>query len=176
MTYRPLAHIIGDVVKMVRDDFTPEKVIPFYDYGTTIEVVNRLKRKTESPEWEYKKYPLIWYVIDGSVKESVENNKSAVRTVSNCSLIICTQTLSELTSEERYAQNFIPVLRPIYEAFFFQLKKSNLLKSSNYFNHTCYENLFWGKEGLYGHQGNIFDDRLDAIIIDNLELSIIEKC
>lgn len=176
MIYRPITHLIGDIVAEVRSDFSLEGVIPFYDYGVTLEVVNRLKQKTQNPDYEYKKYPLIWYLIDGSIEELVADNLSNKRTVQNATVIICTQTDATYTSEDRFNNTFIPILRPLYDSFMFHLKRSNLVRSTDYFKHTYHENLFWGRDGLYGHTANIFDDKLDAIIIENLQLSIIEKC
>jgi len=38
--------------------------------------------------------------------------------------------------------------------------------------HDKIDRLFWGRSGLYGNEGNIFNDHLDAIEIQNLSLSL----
>jgi len=173
MIYRPVPYVIKDIVDTLRDKFSEEKVLPYFDFGTTVEVVNRLKQKSESPTYSDKRYPLIWYLIDGSVKEEVVLGK---RIVKNVTIIICNQTTREFTSTERYENNFTPILRPLYDAFMINMKNSTLVRSSDNYKHEYYENLFWGNEGLYGATGNIFDDMLDAIIIRGLDLSLIESC
>lgn len=176
MIYRPTPYIIKDIVDVMRDKFSEDKILPYFDFGTTVEVVNRLKAKSDAEEYSDKRYPLIWYLIDGSVKEDVGDIRSNVRVAKNVTIIICNQTEREFTSTERYDKNFIPVLRPIYEAFMYHMKSSTLVRSSNGYTHEYYENLFWGNEGLYGATGNIFDDMLDAIIIKGLDLMLIESC
>lgn len=176
MIYRPVPYIIKDIVDNLRDKYTEEKILPYFDFGTTVEVVNRLKAKSEVLQYSDKRYPLIWFLIDGSVKESVGDVRSNNRIAKGLTIIICNQTEREFTSTQRYETNFIPVLRPIYDAFMYHMKTSTLVRSSNGFEHEYYENLFWGNEGLYGATGNIFDDMLDAIIIKGLDLMIIEKC
>lgn len=176
MIYRPVPYIIKEIVDNLRNKYTEEKILPYFDFGTTVEVVNRLKKKSEHPDYSEKRYPLIWYLIDGSIKEDVGNIRSNVRIAKNVTIIICNQTTRDFTSTERYENNFIPVLRPIYDAFMLQMKNSNLVRSTNGYEHEYYENLFWGNEGLYGATGNIFDDMLDAIIIKGLDLLLIESC
>lgn len=176
MIYRPIVDIIGDVVSDVRLDFTQDNIIPFYDYGTTLEVVNRLSAKTKSDDFYDKKYPLIWYLIGDSIKEEVDNKKSIKRQVTDISIIICTETNAEYTSEERYTNVIKPILRPLYDSFMSKLKLNKQLKSIDGFKHNYFENLYWGRNGLYGHEGNIFNDLIDAIIIDSMDLFIIETC
>lgn len=177
MIYRPVPHIIGDIVDMVREKFTEEQKIPYYDYGSAIEVVNRLKRKSNNPDLESERYPLIWFLINDNIKEVVQPvGLQNPRIVQNVTIIICTNSKQDFSSAERYQNTIIPTLRPLYESFMFNLRKSNLFKSNNNYTHNYYENLFWGRDGLYGHSGNITNDKLDAIIIDDLDLRIVETC
>lgn len=172
MTYNSFPYIFGSIVANVQNKFAESDITPFYDFGTTVEVINRLKQKTDSVQ----KYPLIWYLIDGSVTEDVGLDRANHRTVKSVTVIICNETDQNFTSDERYQFNFIPILRPIYDALISEITNSRLVRSSNGVTHQYHENLFWGKEGLYGHVGNIADDRLDAIVITGLDLMIIENC
>ena len=176
MIYKPVPHIIGNIVTKVRNNFTKEKLIPYYEYGTALEVVNTLSLKTKSQDFYNKKYPLIWFLIKDSIKQEVNLKGANHRKVTDITLIFCVETKAEYVASERYSKTFIPTLRPLYDSFVHYLRKSNQVTSKNGFKHNYYENLFWGRDGLYGHKGNIFNDRLDAIIIDNLDLFIIENC
>lgn len=176
MIYKPVAHIIEDIVSAMRDEYSVEQIVPYYEYGVTNEVVNRLSIKGSNANLKNSRYPLLWYLIDGSVKEGVSFSGANRRVVDNVTIIICNKTDSKYSAKERYEKNFIPILRPLYEAFMYQLRRSTAVRSINNYQHSYYENLFWGRDGLYGHVGNIFNDMLDAIIIEDLSLSIIEKC
>jgi len=176
MIYKPIPHIIEDIVSEVRKNYTPENVQPFYEYGTALEVVNTLSRKTENTEFYDKKYPLIWFLIKDSIKQEVSLKNANKRMVEGVTIIFCMETSADYLAADRYTNTFIPVLRPLYDLFVHYLQRSNQVASKNGFQHTYYENLFWGRNGLYGHTGNIFNDKLDAIILDDLDLFIIEKC
>jgi len=158
MIYRPLPYIIGDIVGD----------LAFYDYGVPNEIVNKLKLKSDATT----KYPLIWYMIDGSVKQEIKTKYIKC----NVTIVICNETSKDFSAKERYEKNFIPVLRPLYDGLMARFSKSLLVRSPDQYPHTYYENLFWGKDGLYGHTGNIFDDMLDAIIIENLQFFLINNC
>lgn len=177
MTYRPVPQVFGDIIDMVREKFTEEKKIPYYEYGSAVEVVNRLKRKANNQNLENERFPLVWFLIKDSVKEEVTTaGVQNARMAKDITIIICTNSKQEYSSVERYENTIKPILRPIYDSIIFHLKKSNLFKSSNSYSHDYYENLFWGRDGLYGHTGNITNDKIDAIIIDNLDLRIVETC
>lgn len=175
MTYKPLPRIIEEIApsQVVINDVLTNI---YYDFGVAIEVVNRLKLKTTDPILRAKKYPLIWFLIQDSVKEDIDYRKNPVRNTNEISIIICTETEKGFTSAERYDNVILPILRPIYDSFIINIKKSKLVKSKTKFFHEYSENLFWGANGLYGHIGNIFDDNIDAIIIENLDLSIVNNC
>lgn len=176
MIYRPISHLIGEVVTAVRKSYSLDNILPYYEYGTELEVVNRLRKKSEHSLYAEQRYPLVWHLIKDSVHEEVDSRVALRRKVLDVTLIFCMQTSPDYSSEQRYANVFIPVLRPLYDLFMFHLKSSVLIQSLDMYKHNYYENLFWGSSGLYGVSGNVFDDRLDAIVIDGLELLVIEKC
>lgn len=175
MTYRPAPEIIRDVFTAAAVELAKVSIVPYYDYGTTLEVVNRLKAKSISDKYD-EKYPLVWMLIDDSVHEKVDVKTSVHRQLQDTTIVICTQSNQEYTSAERYTNIITPILRPIYEELMNQFKISKLTSSIGKYTHDYYENLFWGRSGLYGREGNIFDDRIDAIIIDNLQLLLINNC
>ena len=176
MIYKPVPYIIGDIVAKVREGYSELGIEPYYEYGTALEVVNTLSLKAESVEFEDKRYPLIWFLVKDSLKQEVKYNRATPRIAKDLTIIFCTITSAEYRAADRFANTFIPILRPLYDLFVHYLKLSNEVRSITHFSHNYYENMFWGRDGLYGHEGNIFNDRLDAIIVDNLDLHLIEKC
>ncbi|NHJ85910.1 MAG: hypothetical protein FK734_10640 [Asgard group archaeon] len=177
MAYKPMAHIIEDIVTDVRNNFSVEKIIPFYDYGTIHEVVNRITLKSEDTNYFDKLFPLIWFLIDDVITESIDYKKASYRLFKNCSIVICTNTKAEYSTADRYNNTIIPTLRPLYESFMYYLKLNNqIIGTETKYAHQYTENLFWGRGGVYGHEGNIFNDLVDAIIISGLDLYIVNKC
>ena len=180
LIYKPLPFLISDIVDKVRINFDTNevKVFPIFDYGTGIEIVNRLSEKDGDIDNFNKKYPLIWlYFKDSVLSENVDPTKGIrSRNPIDVTIVICAESKQEYTSKERYDNTIIPTLRPLYEMFMYYLNRSAKVKSIDGFKHKYTENLFWGRDGLYGHTGNILNDKVDAIIIENLNLQIIESC
>lgn len=147
---------------------------PYYDYGHLKEISNKLiKMDTETAPYSYKKYPLIALVTDIEIDEGDPIVEGIVR---NLFLVIINNTQEEYSSKERYENNIIPILYPLFE----ELKKK--IKSSKYFigvypkiNLKRKEMPFWGSTSKYGNIKNITNDPLDAIQIRITELKIDSK-
>src|SRR5215217_6872485 len=79
--------------------------------------------------------------------------------------LIITGTNPNYTAPQREDFSFTPILHPIYGEFIEQIRKSGLFsfEGSTPKPYERFDRLFWGKEGLYGVEGNIFNDNIDAI-------------
>lgn len=135
---------------------------PYYEYGTPKEVSNTLSKKNNDI-FTYQKYPLIWLVID------ITANKDIVGYTAPLTIIICNWTQSEYKAAERTEKNFKPILYPLLDDFENALvdsKRTQLLSPE----YRQVDHYYWGKDGIYGHEGNIFKDKIDAIEINNLEV------
>ena len=141
-----------------------------FDHGHPLEIVNRIQAYTESDTLKYEAFPRICLLHDFEEKITFE-------TAVSLTIIIVTQTAPEYSAPDRYTYSFDPVLTPLYDRFMKLLAESANIATTdnNYFKHTKIDRLFWGKNGLYGNQGNIFNDYIDAIEIKDLEL-IITNC
>jgi hypothetical protein len=145
-----------------------------YLYGHPLEIVNRLQKLTNSPQSKDKKYPLVALFTDFRVNRE---QRFDMYGTTSLNIIIATLTQPDYYSEDRMAKNFKPILYPIYVELLNQLAKS---KAFFWYNpdeiaHTEIDRLYWGKEGLYGKTGNIFNDFIDAIEIQNLSILINNK-
>jgi hypothetical protein len=89
-------------------------------------------------------------------------------------IVIATLSNATWTAEQRKIKNFDAWLSPLYE----YLKESMQLSKSFSLNDfgTRVDHLFYGKSGLYGYEGDLFHDRIDAIEIKNLKLRLYKKC
>jgi len=160
--------LIGDVVDSMRIDETP-----YYLYGHPLEVINTLSEYEKHPKMKFKKYPLIILFQDF---EETKGRHQAINADVSLNLVICTNTLAKYKSAERYELNFKPVLYPLYDLFLEKLERSGYFSGAlGNFQHVKIDRMYWGKNGLYSNEGNVFNDRLDAIEIRNLELSVLNK-
>lgn len=126
-----------------------------------LERLNELKRTILSGR------PFILLLLD--IQEIV--GKSLIDV--SCDIIIGAVTNRSYSTDERYLNNFTPVLYPIYEAAMERLTNgSKTIIQSSYIEHEKWDRVLWGKQGLYGVDANIFDDYIDAIEVNKINLKI----
>lgn len=89
-------------------------------------------------------------------------------------IVLATLSNANWTAEQRKIKNFDAWLSPIYR----YLKEAMELSKDFSLNDfgTRVDHLFYGKSGLYGYEGSLFNDRIDAIEIKNLKLRLYKKC
>jgi len=118
-----------------------------------------------------RKYPLIALFTDFDQEKN--NETAGYYCNANFHLIIANITTNkENNAEERLTQNFRPILEPIYLEFMKQIKLSGFFICGYEIPHTKTDRYYWGKNGLFGQEGNIFSDYIDAIEITNLKLKV----
>ena len=102
---------------------------------------------------------------------------SLAATANRLNFIIAMLTFREFKAAERYAQSFNPFLIPIYELFLNKIAKSGYFRETepSRIVHTKYDRLYWGRSGLYGNEGNIFNDYIDCIELTDLTLTLKPK-
>jgi hypothetical protein len=169
---KPIPKIIGGIVDAVRTDYDPVNgLAPYYMHGHPMEIVNILSQKTKNETLKFQKYPLI------ALFQDFDESITGQRRDATLNIVICTETSPQFEATERYENTFKPVLNPLFDFFWKHLKRSyylNVLPDSITFEKT--DRVYWGRQGLYGSEGNIFDDHIDAIEISNLSLSLITGC
>lgn len=145
-----------------------------YYYGHGKEIIETLAQKDQNRTYRYQKYPAICLIQD--FPEQMGTGLGIASTVKLHLIIVCS-TLPSYKAEDRYNNNFKPILYPIYYEFLNQIFKSGavLVASVNQIIHTKIDRLYWGREGLYGNQGNVFNDHLDAIEIQDLQLKFYQQ-
>jgi hypothetical protein len=151
-----------------------------YIYGHPLEIQNRLQLLTNSPDVNdrKKKFPLIALFEDIPIRRGVEEGVygTAIMTI-----IIANITEPDFTSEERETNNFKPILIPIYLEFLNQLvspvvknadgNKLLFVDNADRIKHTQINHKYWGRQGTEGNVKSIFNDYIDCIEIQNLEVS-----
>lgn len=144
---------------------------PYFMHGHPLEILNTLSAKDRHKTYKYKKYPLIALFQDFT--ETIGDNMNS-QGETDLHIVICTETSSDYSSTERYTNTFRPMLYPLYDLLIkhIELSKWFVNVGPGLVPHDKTDRLFWGKSGLYGNEGFTFNDRLDAIEIENLSLSL----
>lgn len=147
-----------------------------YQYGHPKEIIETLMQKDKSTTLQFTKYPLV-----ALFQDFPERHTGQVGFDSEVSLhiVIVQSTTANYKADERYTRNFKPILYPIYSELLRQFNFSKRFSTYGVstISHTKIDRLYWGKEGLYGNEGNIFNDRLDCIEIRDLRLKVnLKNC
>lgn len=148
---------------------------PYYMFGHKLEVARELLIKESNPDEQAKKYPLIILAMD----TPEENFGKMIHY--DLTIAIVDYTKPEYLTEERYTNVFKPILYPLYESFFVELRKSGLFCWPNIGRkpmHTKTDRPYWGV--AYNKAGvnveKVFSDPLDAIEITKLKINQNIKC
>lgn len=142
-----------------------------YVYGPYKEILRRLQSWAASETYEPKRYPLV-----ALIQPFNETNGADIGfDVDSVDIAICMLSNSQWYTEDRYTNNFYPVLYPIYEQLLLQLHYDPRLLTVNetQISHTKIDWPFWDA----GQDKNPFNDVLDVVELKNLKLKILfENC
>lgn len=145
-----------------------------YMYGHPLEIVTRLQEMTQSPTQAANKYPLVALFTDFQIERG---DRPDMYGRARLQLIVATITENTYQAPQRMEKNFKPILYPIYNEFLYQLfrHKQFSVQSEEELKHTQIDRMYWGKQGLYGNVGNIFNDYIDCIELQNLIVNVKNK-
>lgn len=142
----------------------------YYDYGHPKEVNERLKEKSESVDIEIRKqkFPLIILLTDVPINRNITGMYGTAR----LRFLICNFTEEKYTSQQRTDLNFIPILHPIKTAFLDQIEKHGQFVFDEELSCTETDCYYYGSQI---NDKNVFNDRIDAIEITDLNVNITAK-
>lgn len=145
-----------------------------YEFGHPLEIVQTLQEMTTSPTKQALKYPLVALFTDILVNN--DNVPDGWYGDAAITIIIATMTTNTDKAAQRLEKNFKPILQPIKMEL---LKQISLIKQfstgAGELKYKEIEHYYWGKEGLYGREGNIFNDYIDAIELRDVKIRIKPK-
>lgn len=134
------------------------------------EVIEVLGDMNKVQSQQYLKYPAVVLFEDITV---AEGRSDAYYGTSSLNLMICTQTQASYKSAERETKSFEPILRPILKEFKKQMHLSPYFANQRPdWQCDITERKRWGREKLIGTEGKTMGDHIDAITIDNLQLTL----
>lgn len=165
-----IVELIGDVCKRV------SKKVGYnvnYIFGDSTYIREALFIQGKTPKSASKKFPLIGLYTP--ITEQRDNRDYQCKT--NISLIIAINTLKDYTNEQRIEVSFKQILRPLYNAFIDELKSDKRLDFGydNHVDHYYSENYAFGRRGAFDSDGKEISEKIDAIEISNLELTVKNK-
>lgn len=167
------------IVQAVSEKLTPKLQLVddmitgvHYQFGHPLEIINTISEFTKGETTRFNKYPLIAFFLDSTVTRGEvgffgeqEINMAIIRSCKD----------PNQTASQRDEFNFMPVLTPIYLELLEQIALRGDLfsvQSPETIIHKYTPHYYWGKQGLFGNEGNIFNDWVDAIEINNMRLKI----
>lgn len=157
-------------------DFTGKSwnaLAPYYEHGHPMEINQTLNEKINDT-YSFSKYPLIALLED--VPETHSSSNDALYAAANAVILIVNFTEETLKSEERYALNFKTILNPLYYSFkkaVYDSSYFDIKDMPNPFDHVRTNKPYYGTESTGGNIANIYDDPLDAILLTNADLRIL---
>lgn len=135
-----------------------------YMHGHYREIIENLKQNDASPDIEDKNssYPLVCLIEDIKFKDV---KKPGFFGLVNPTILIAYRTERNYKADERYQKIFKPILDPIYVELCKQVDKSGYYHIQNWrqIQVPMSRHLFYGRYGLAGVDGNIFNDQVDCI-------------
>ena len=139
-------------------------------FGHPLELKNTLKEMTESRTQKYLKFPVVMLFSD--LISSPSSVRGAFQDVT-LNIVIAMSTKPTYKASERTTNNFIPILRPIYQALIEEIYRSGYfwVQSQRQLLGRDIERYFWGAGSAQGNTENFFNDYIDAIEIKSLKLT-----
>ena len=144
----------------------------YFMHGHPKEIVQVLQSYTQGPATKNQKYPLIALLRD--IREKSGLNSDGPFTSFNARLVICTLTSPHLRADDREAQNFKPILLPIYEELISQISQSPIfgMPSRESMQLIKWDRYFWGTQEADKH---VLGDYIDAVEVEQMLLTIYNK-
>lgn len=141
-----------------------------YIYGDSSYIREQLLELGKSKATASGKFPMIGLYVP--YDEERDSSDYFCRTSVN--MIIATNTLGKYTNEQRRKISFIGVLRPLYEDLIEEVGTCRRFDFgySGIISHTYSENYSFGRRGALDVDGKEVGEKIDAIEIKNLELTV----
>lgn len=166
--------LVTDTEAAIQEDTTvvfptdvPKKL--YFMQGNVMEVSGQLLKLTKSPQHKGKKFPLV--VLFRDIKEGIEDTGIKFK----AHFAIFTLTQETYSSDEREVKTFNPILRPIFEEIVNQLQNSAAFNAPSLKELAIekYDCFFYGS---VQNNKNPFGDRVDAIDVTSISLSLNNNC
>ena len=161
-------HVYDQMREIVQRVETRTGMDVFYLYGHPEEIIEKLRSVTRASQEDEGKYPMVALLTD----YPQDKGKEGITDVT-LQIVIATLTDPNYLAEERVENSLKPILYPIYYALLAEIAKSGyyMVQTQDQIEHRVWDRLYWGRNGLYTEDGNVFEDMIDCIEIEDMKLS-----
>lgn len=150
-----------------------------YQYGTILELIERLAADDKSKQTQDLKYPLVYLGVTSDRGGIVEQRGMTAGVYANVKLniLIAHQTQSTYTIRDRMKSVFKPVLYPIYYALLQGISQARGINEDDpdMIVHQKTDLGYLGKSAVAGNTGITLNDYVDAIEMTNTTLTILNN-
>lgn len=165
-----IPQIIADIVSRVSDNLESELGMPIqFLHGTWASIRSRIVDDGAGTTKKDSRFPLVCLVQVFEEKYKANSEYGDV----SLTLLICNNSTQNWYSEDRYSNNYIPILYPIYAEFMAVLNESPYFVGykEKYYQHTKADDLH-----LPENNDNKLPECLDGLWIKDLQLRLDDKC
>ena len=146
--------------------------IPYvkFRHGTWLDILNELTIDSAHPNDAIKneKYPLVCLIHQFDEKYT----SNEVDDIDVTLVIVCNSTATKTTAD-RYSDNFLPILYPIYQELKQVIADSyHFLGYNSKFSHSKRDLIHAGQESADGNTAYKLPDVLDGILMGNIKLKV----
>ena len=135
-----------------------------YQYGYITELNETLQEYSQTPEYAALKYPLVWLAEPFAVTR-IATNSAYYGRATDLRLFVVTGATATMKAEQRHAENYEPILRPIYRELIKQIQAHKAFDFAG--DHRYMDRYYWGDS-----QQSQLTDIVDVIEINSLSLNI----
>lgn len=176
---RFIVDIFNEIVSEVRADYdTVNNLQPYYLHGHPLDISRVLSEKDDSDVYKFRKYPLIALLQD--FREQHNTGFDWQMNIPTLRVLILDETDPNYDSAQRYENTFKPILYHLYFLLLEKMADNTKLATHSIeeIDHDKTDRLYWGREGIQGNQGLIFNDNLDGIDLtfNNLRVMSYSTC
>lgn len=165
--FREIVRIVSDNLKYTISDELAGMPI-YFKHGSWMEIEKQLMEDTQGRVTRNQKYPLVILIHPVNEKMNKERNASSI----NCDVLIVTDSEINKSVDDREADNFIPILYPIYSELLQQIQDSTLYMNYSTLNHTKKDLYHLGQESTNGNIKYKLPDALDGVALLGLEFDL----
>lgn len=153
-------YILTDEMGVVVEAVKTQAALPTlnYQYGYVEELNETLKQYEADPTKYNQKFPLVWL----AEPYDLERGKAGIYGTYTIDLFIINTTDKTWKATERMAQNYKPILLPIYREWLSQIVLSTVFAEQNVevIQHRVTKGYYWGIQ-----QQSVLNDAVDCLKI-----------
>ncbi len=144
-----------------------------YEHGHILEIIETIQQKDNSNSHYDKIFPMVALLQDFPVEGGDFGTDGKAR----LHFIIANYTGPDYKAQDRQDKNFDPILYVIRDSFYKHISYHPFFSeySVSGIRKTDIDRMFWGREGLAGVEGNVFNNWVDCIEIKDLQLKLARK-